>query len=426
MNESMDGLCGNDPQCDFLDMPQKFRAFVAGYGSGKTWVGCMAKCLQYWAHPGINQGYFAPTYPHIRDIFFPTIEEVAYGLGLNVDIKEGNKEVHFYEGRKYRGTTICRSMEKPQSIIGFKIGHALIDELDILPTQKAQMAWQKILARMRYNLPDIKNGVDVTTTPEGFKFVHQMFKAAPQDKPELLKNYGLIQASTYDNEINLPAGYIESLLEIYPSQLIAAYLDGQFVNLQSGSVYRNYDRDINNSTEVIQPNEVLNIGMDFNVGHMAATIYVPRENGWHAVEELKELFDTPDMIKVIKERFLDKGHRIKVYPDATGKNRKSHDASISDLALLKQAGFSIIVNSRNPAVKDRILAVNKQFELLNLWVNVKKCPTVARCLEQQTYDDNGEPDKKGGSDHQNDASGYPIVTEFPILRPTITYQTLRI
>jgi hypothetical protein len=29
-----------------------------------------------WEHPKINQGYFAPTYPQIRDIY-PTIEEVA-------------------------------------------------------------------------------------------------------------------------------------------------------------------------------------------------------------------------------------------------------------------------------------------------------------------------------------------------------------
>jgi len=41
---------------------------------------------------------------------------------------------------------------------------------------------------------------------------------------------------------------------------------------------------------------------------------------------------------------------------------------------------------------------------------------VARCLEQQAYKD-GEPDKKAGFDHQNDATGYPIAYEFPILRP---------
>lgn len=175
----------NIPQAKFLAMQYKFKAYVAGFGSGKTWVGCGGICKGMWEHPKINQGYFAPTYPQIRDIFYPTVEEVAHDWGLNVKINEGNKEVHFYAGRQYRGTTICRSMEKPQTIVGFKIGNALIDELDVMPAQKAQLAWRKIIARMRYNVDGLRNGIDVTTTPEGFKFVYQQFAKAVRDKPSL-------------------------------------------------------------------------------------------------------------------------------------------------------------------------------------------------------------------------------------------------
>ncbi|MEG5808909.1 terminase family protein [Enterobacter hormaechei] len=162
----------NIPQARFLAMQHKFKAYVAGFGSGKTWVGCGGICKGMWEHPKINQGYFAPTYPQIRDIFYPTIEEVAFDWGLSVKINEGNKEVHFYEGRRYRGTTICRSMEKPGSIVGFKIGNAMVDELDVMAAAKAQQAWRKIIARMRYKVDGLRNGIDVTTTPEGFKFVY--------------------------------------------------------------------------------------------------------------------------------------------------------------------------------------------------------------------------------------------------------------
>lgn len=65
----------NIPQARFLAMQHKFKAYVAGFGSGKTWVGCGGICKGMWEHPKINQGYFAPTYPQIRDIFYPTIEE---------------------------------------------------------------------------------------------------------------------------------------------------------------------------------------------------------------------------------------------------------------------------------------------------------------------------------------------------------------
>ena len=120
------------PQAAFLQLPHKFRAYVGGFGSGKTWVGCTSICEGMWTHPRVNQGYFAPTYPQIRDIFYPTIDEVAYEMGLRIKINQGNKEVHFFEGKKYRGTTICRSMDTPEQIVGFKIGNALIDELDVM------------------------------------------------------------------------------------------------------------------------------------------------------------------------------------------------------------------------------------------------------------------------------------------------------
>ena len=266
----------NVPQARFLSMPHKFKAYIAGFGSGKTWVGCGGICKGIWEHPGINQGYFAPTYPQIRDIFYPTVEEVAADWGLNVKINEGNKEVHFYYGRQYRGTTICRSMEKPQTIVGFKIGNALVDELDILPKEKARTAWRKIIARMRYKIDGLRNGIDVTTTPEGFKFVYEQFVKAVREKTELASLYGLVQASTFDNEKNLPADYIPSLLESYPPELIKAYLRGQFTNLTSGTVYHQFDRKLNNCEEVEQPTALT----DNTQGATGLELYEVYNNGY--------------------------------------------------------------------------------------------------------------------------------------------------
>lgn len=412
----------NVPQATFLQLPQKFRAYVGGFGSGKTWAGSSGMCAGFWANPKVNQAYYAPTYPHIRDIFFPTIEEVAHGLSLRVEIMESNKEVHFYSGAQYRGTTICRSMERPQTIIGYKVGHSLVDELDTLESKKAKDAWRKIIARMRW--PDARNGVDVTTTPEGFRETHRLFVSDVSEKPALASSYGLVQASTRTNARNLPGDYIQSLLDTYPSEQIDAYIDGRFCNLTTGTVYRSYNRERNNSSETIVEKEPLFIGMDFNIGKMAATVYVKRESGWHAVAELKDLLDTPKMSEKIIEKWPD--HRIIVYPDASGANGSTKNASESDISILKQHGFEVKVNLTNPRVRDRVLSVNKQFENGRLWVNSRTCPTVAACFEKQAYDANGDPDKKSGFDHQNDASGYPIAKEFPIAHRIALVQQLRI
>jgi len=408
----------NPPQKRFLPLPQKYRAFIGGFGSSKTHTGCLAMCQHFAEHPGVNQGYFAPTYPHIRDIFYPTIDRVAELYGFNVDIKQGNHEVTFYNSAgQYLGVTICRSMDKPGNIIGFEIGHAMIDELDVMPTDKAEQAWIKIQARLRAKSKhgELKNGIDVMSTPEGFKFCHKKFVQALADNPELSNNYAIIQASTYENEKNLPPDYIPSLKETYPAELIEAYLNGQFVNLQSGTVYHSFNRERCNSTETIIEKEPLFIGQDFNVQRMCSAIFVQRPGGFVCCAELKDVFDTPALIAMLQEKYA--GHRIIIYPDASAASRKTVDASKSDIALLQNAGFDIRVNSRNPMVKDRVLATNKALETGKIKVNAKNCPTVTRCLEQQSYDTNGEPDKSAGFDHMNDAFSYFATYEFPIIKP---------
>jgi hypothetical protein len=76
---------------------------------------------------------------------------------------------------------------------------------------------------------------------------------AVRDKPELATLYGLIQASTFDNEKNLPDDYIPSLMDSYPPELIKAYLRGKFTNLTSGTIYHQFDRRLNNCTDENRP-----------------------------------------------------------------------------------------------------------------------------------------------------------------------------
>lgn len=417
----------NVPQAQFIALDRKFKALVCGFGTGKTWGGCADLCKFAWEWPGVNAGYFAPTYPMIRDIFFPTIEEVAADWGLEVDVKEGNSEVHFYAGGQYRSTAICRSMERPGSIVGFKIGKALVDELDVMPMLKAEHAWRKIIARLRHTADGLQNGVSVTTTPEGFKFVHKQFVKQLRDKPELQSLYGLVQASTHQNARNLPPDYISSLMASYPPQLISAYIRGEFVNLASGNVYPGFDRTLNHTPEQIRPCEALHIGLDFNVLNMHAGVNVIREGLPLTLGELTKVRDTPTMARMLKERYAD--HAVTIYPDASGQNTSSKNASESDLSILRQAGFSIKVNGANPAVKDRVNSVDAM--LLNAegarrWrINTDACPVTTESLEQQSWGANGEPDKTTGHDHMNDANGYFLVNRYPIVKRTATVSTLR-
>ncbi len=404
----------SNPQNVFLNgLGTKYRAYIGGFGSGKTFVGCLDLLIFASNHPKSVQGYFGPTYPAIRDIFYPTFEEAAEMMGFRCEIKATDKEINLYRGSLYYGKIICRSMDNPASIVGFKIARALVDEIDVLKTTKAEDAWRKIIARMRLVVPGVENSVGVTTTPEGFKWVYNQFANDPTP------SYSMVQASTYENEAYLPDDYIETLRESYPEQLIDAYLMGEFVNLTSGTVYRSYNRTKHRSREIHNPGEPIFIGMDFNVDKMAATGYVLRDKAFHAVYQITEGHNTTSVAETIKHRFTH-NEEIIIFPDSSGKNRTTagKGASESDIAILRgEYGFECRYKSTNPRVKDRINATNSAFEHDKLFVNDELCPDVAACFEQQVYDQNGEPDKKSGKDHQNDASTYPIAYEIPIVKP---------
>jgi len=396
------------------------------HNSGKTYVGCLDLLIFFCKHPGTRQGYFGPTYPSIRDIFYPTFDEAAQSMGFTCDIKESNKEVHLYRNGSYYGTVICRSMDRPESIIGFKIARALVDEIDTLPLVKAERAWNKIIARMRLVIDGVENSIGVTTTPEGFLFVYDRFKKNTS------KSYSMVQASTYENEEFLPPDYIDSLIETYDSNLIKAYLSGEFVNLTSGSVYPQFDRNLNNSDAELQPTDALYIGMDFNVGNMSGVVHIIKDGDPIAVDEIVGAYDTPDIIQQIKKRYWNESSHnqflktcnISIYPDSSGDSRKTVNAGETDIQLLKQAGFHCAYNPSNPRVRDRINSMNRAFcdndGYRKYKVNTKKCKVYTEDLEQQVYADNGEPDKSAGKDHRPDAGGYFIAHEYPIIRPITT------
>lgn len=392
-------------QRNFAGSKSRFPAFVGGFGSGKTHAG-IVRALSLKSQIPEDVGYYLPTYDLIRTIAYPRFTELMTELGIRFVLNKAEAVIYTPD---YGGVIRFRTMENPERIVGYETAHAVLDELDTLPTEKAREVWNKVIARNR-KTSRLGNSVGVTTTPEGYRFVYETWqKSKPSDE------YVIYRAKTEDNPF-LPDGYVDSLRATYPSSLLQAYLDGEFVNLTAGSVYAEFDRVLNATTETIAPQEALHIGLDFNVTKMAAVVHVLRNDEPHAVDELTGIFDTPAMIQLLKSRF--QGHKIFIYPDASGNNRKSQNASESDIALLKQAGFIIMVNPANPAVKDRVLAMNKLISGRKYKVNVDKCPELVEALERQAYDKHGEPDKTSGFDHVLDATGYCIAYRYPIRSKT--------
>lgn len=415
------GISATAAQAAFAASRAPFPAFVGGYGAGKTYA--LVLRLLGLLGGGSTVAYYMPTYGLIHDLGMPRllgILEAEFGIRAKVRLVGGRPQVDV----PGIGKVLFRSMDAPESIIGYEVVDSFFDELDTLPADKAAQIWRLALARNRgrrtAKVPGIPpNTMAVATTPEGFRFVYEQW-GRDISRAEGL-GYVIHRGRTADNPVLDPT-YLETLRASYPPNLLRAYLEGEFVNLTSGSVYPDFDRRKAHSPARIVSGEPLHVGMDFNVMNMTAVVFVIRDDTPHAVAEWTGVRDTPAMCELLRQRHA--GHPLVVYPDASGASRKSVNAQESDHALLRQAGFTVRVDPSNPAVRDRINAV---CAVMPRWkIDTDACPRLVQALEQQVYTRNGEPDKSAGHDHPADAAGYFIAHRWPIRRRAVSVAPLRI
>jgi hypothetical protein len=417
-------------QAEFVMSKAKYPAFCAGYGAGKshTMGLCVALDVQHSSSAII--GVYEPYHDLIRTVAWPNVQKWLTEMGISYTLNKQDSAI--YTSTSGVGDIYFKSMDNVEALVGYETYTSHIDELDTMSTDNAEKAFFKIMGRNRQAPKDVPqehrkwiektqrwecvNRISVYTTPEGFKFCYKMWA---NDSENVKRNpeFKLYKGRTQDNP-TLTEDYIQGLKDTYPANLLKAYMEGEFVNLDSGTVYYNFDRTKHCTSRGIYSTDVLHIGVDFNVGQTCGIVFVDEGENTYIVDEILKQLDTAALIKSIKARYP--YHRVICYPDSSGVQRTAVNASTSSIALLREAGFEIRARRRNPLVKDRVASVVKKIENNQLFVNTSKCPELTLCLEQQAYNDKGEPDKSSGVDHPLDGLGYRICYSFPVKKPIIS------
>lgn len=385
-------------QEEFFFSETKHTVLVAGFGSGKTEGAVTKAVVKLLTTPkSLNVGYYLPNYPLINDIAVPRFTQ--FFEDHSIRFKYHSTEKVFYT--QY-GSILLRNMTKPETIVGYETFYAIVDEIDVLPKTKAKAVFNKIIARNRQIDTGGKiNQIDLVSTPEGYRFLYEFCEDGKNP------NKKVIHAKTSNNPF-LPSDYIETLTNQYTSEELTAYLNGEFCNLTSGSVYKSYKRDLHDCKDIPEYNEDLYIGMDFNVGNMHAIVHVIRSGRLIAVDEFVKIYDTYELCNLIREKYP--YNKIEINPDASCRNRNT--AGLSDYDIINDEAYDFIITIRrkNPEILNRVRGVNKAFETCKYFVNLEKCPTYSAALNQQAYKD-GLPDKTSGFDHINDAGTYCVIEQ---------------
>ena len=397
-------------QLDYVLSDAKYPMLLGGYGSGKTVGFCVFALRQCSMNAGKRILLAEPTYPMIRDVLQPAFEQAIRHTGFSYEYSATDMRyrVHWKTGWC---DVLMRSAENYLRWAGLNLAAGGIDEADQLRDDRA---WKMLLSRVRdgNTLTAFASG-----TPEGFKFVYKYWADNPRE------GYKLIRGRTEDNSM-LPEEFIKSLKDNYDETLLKAYLDGEFVNLQQGQTYYNFERKKNVGKVSYNPTLPIRCAVDFNVSPMACSLfhYTPSNSPEIKVFAEIELHHsggaeilTERMVQEIKGKYPNKEYIV--YPDPA--NQRHTSALHTDHDIFRQGGFKVFVKPKAPRVIDSVNAVNKLCDK-DLIID-PSCKGLIADLEQTVNKEGTREIDKSNKQrtHFTDGLRYAIDYEKPIIKPIV-------
>lgn len=382
------------PQAEAFQSETKHTAFVGGIGSGKSFLGALWAYTQMIRYPKCIGLITAESYDQLMSATLPTLYKILDGCGQPYEYNGHRKELIVNDTKTY-----CRSAETYDRQRGIEVGWWWADEAAYYKKD----AFLTLSGRLRDASGPLR--AMYSSTPKGHNWLYDYF----HPNGELNSNqYSFVRAASRTNR-HLPDGYLDSLRSQYDEKLVEQELEGKFVNLTAGKVYYSFDRSVNIEQNIKRRGGSTLIGVDFNVDPLCAVVAFVENDKIYVTDELfLRNSNTFELCHELKKR----GYTgAKLYPDSTGRNRKT--SGQSDTNILSSEGFQVEY-TRNPYVIDRVNNLNRLISQKKIIVS-DKCKKLINDLEKVTWK-GSDLDQKTDPllTHMSDSLGYLAWSLYPI------------
>jgi len=402
-------------QVSLFHDPARFIIIPAGRRSRKTLI-CKRKVL-IDAVKNQEHRYFhgAPTRQQAKDIFWKDLKNYTKAFwgkqpnetALFVSLMNGS-EIHVI------------GLDKPERIEGQPWNGCHITEIGNIK----ESAWPE---NIRPLLSDTNGFALLDGVPEGRNHYYDMaLRACGGVIPETRPVHGAYATSEEDPEWCYYSWFSSDVLS--PGEIASARrdLDARTYRQEYEGAFESYEGlayvefgEHNFDMITRDDNKQVSIGMDFNIDPMTATLGHIVGDSYH---QFGEIYSSNSNTFEMRDHLLElyQPHEVVIYPDSTGKHENSN-ATVSDIAILKKAGFKIVARNSNPFVIDRVNAVNsllKKRDKVRYKVNPETCPKTKNDLNKVERLADGRLNKnqeKQGLKHITDALGYLINSNWPII-----------
>ena len=393
-----------NPQKNVIKDDSRFRVLITGRRFGKTFV-AINEIAKFASIPNKKVWYVAPSYRQAKAICWNVLKEKMVYHKWAKSINHSDLTITL----KNNSQITLRGSDNENSLRGVGLNFLVMDEF----ADTSKETWYEVL---RPTLSDTKGHALFCGSPRGFgNWSYELFKLGETNTDWQSFKYTTLEGGQVSDD------EIEQAKQDLDMRTFQQEYEATFVNY-SGMIYYNFDRDKNIVTNC-NNSDFLHIGLDFNDEPMSAVVCNIIGEKIFVMDEIQIYSsNTNEMSDEIKIRYP--GKKIIVYPDPSARQRKTSAGGLTDIAILKNAGFDVRSRSSAPLVRDRINAVNSKLKNVNGKNNLfilQSCKNVIKSLERQIYKEGTHiPDKDSGYDHMNDALGYLIEYNFPLKRNFIS------
>jgi len=401
----------------------------ASRGWGKSYAAATMAVKAAWelmeldiSVPNKNVYIIAPTHSQASEIYYPLLQ---YELGMESYAKRSLKTLGKFIFPKHVEIRLA-SYEAIERMRGKGAYFVVNDELS--SWKDAEEAVQSIIqpcVTTRWSQKNanrygaISPGRMVTiSTPKGYNTFYDMYNDAESK-------------FTYDYTTSpyLDPDEIERIRHtIDPIKFASEYL-AQFK--ESGiNVFYMFDRDKHVVKDLpdLEESEDIHCCIDFNVGRQCTGFFAIRGGQMHFLDEFQGMPDTEQLAIAINGRYSSPHRKIHVYPDPTGKSRKtSAKVGVTDLSILSDHGLIVHARNSSPGLVDSVNAVNKQLLTASGVTSMyfhPRCKGMIKSMERTKWVDNNSNtatiDKSENIEHYSDGIRYATEFLFPVLKATRT------
>jgi len=397
-------------QKKFHQSRARFKGFSGPIGSGKSQALCQEAIKLTYENPGRTGLIGAPTYPMLKDATLASLTECLYESDLPFELYKAENTIVMQDSGS---RILLRAVDEYERLRGTNLAWFGLDEL----TYSQEGAWSRLEGRLRDPKARRLCGFAVWT-PKGFDWVYRKFIQDPTGAFET------VMASPYENRFLLEQvpDFYERLKGSYDENFFRQEAMGDYLNVQGGLVYQPFLRSANVRRVDLDPHSPIYWAVDFNVDPMCSVVAQVRGGEFSVLDEIVlRRASTEQACEEFRKRFGLPAAGLVVYGDASGAAMKTSGSSdygiIREYFRARAAKVSYRVPSANPAVRERVAAVNAKLRNaagdIRLYVD-PKCKELIADFEQVSYLEDStqiDKDRDRRRTHLSDALGYLVWQE---------------